>query len=318
MQGFDSQTLVREEELGKSKNFKDAVEPAERLIALYCRLSVAALQDFPDDKLREVQNRANADFRLFQDVLNFHTDRTTLERDDLITGIRNAYNGCFITLHPLIAYSLHRSADFQRLDSDARGTLQTIQDRAQEQMAELEKVRLDAGRILEEVRTVAAEAGVSQQASFFRLAAEEHEERAQEWHKTTITLAWGMGAFAVASFFIHKIPFIAPTSAYETIQIAVSKILVFAVLSFMLYLSARSFLSHNHNAIVNRHRQHALMTYRALVEAAGDTPHQEVVLTHAAACIFSPQATGYSADGREAAPHAKSVVEFLGATLNKG
>jgi len=86
---------------------------------------------------------------------------------------------------------------------------------------------------------------------------------------------------------------------------------VFAVLSFMLYLSARSFLSHKHNAVVNRHRQNALLTYRALADAAAADQNREVILTHAAACIFSPQPTGYSNDGGDAAK-VSSVVEVFG------
>ena len=64
-----------------------------------------------------------------------------------------------------------------------------------------------------------------------------------------------LGAYAVLSLGIHKIPLIAPGNTYETVQMAISKILIFAVISFVLYLSARNFMSHKHNAAVNRHRQ---------------------------------------------------------------
>ena len=56
------------------------------------------------------------------------------------------------------------------------------------------------------------------------------------------------------------------------------------------FLFAKVFISHKHNAIVNRHRQNALLTYKALVEAAGDTPNREVIFVQAAACIFNPKA----------------------------
>jgi hypothetical protein len=62
----------------------------------------------------------------------------------------------------------------------------------------------------------------------------------------------------------------------------------------MLLLSARNFLSHKHNEIVNRHRQNALLTFKALVDAAGQKEAQDVVLSYAAACIFAPQETGYT------------------------
>lgn len=80
----------------------------------------------------------------------------------------------------------------------------------------------------------------------------------------------------------------------------------------MLVLSARNFLSHKHNAIVNRHRQNALMTHRALIEAASDHGIREAIMVQAAGCIFSPQNTGYASNastGESANP--KSVVELL-------
>ena len=128
----------------------------------------------------------------------------------------------------------------------------------------------------------------------------------------------GLGAFSLASLYLHKLPWLEPSSAYDTLQIGVSKVLIFAVISYMLYLCARNFMSHKHNAIVDRHRQNALMTYKALVDAAGDTPNREVILVQAAACIFGPQGTGYTHDTIPPPPGAQSVVEFLSKPVRTG
>lgn len=317
MQKFDPGILVREADLGTAKNFSKAVEPAQRLIDLYNRLTGQALDDFPDDKLNQVKERANSDYQLFQQVLEFDPDKTTAERDALVSTIASSYAPTFNTLHPLIAYSLHRAADFQRLDSEARATLQSIQDRASEMTRELQEAQSESKRILEEVRSTAAEAGVSQQAFYFKEAADAHDEDAKKWRSTMITLAWATGIFAALSLLIHKIPFLAPNTTYDTIQIAVSKVLIFAVLSFMLYLAARNFLSHKHNAIVNRHRQQALQTYQALVDAAAEAGKSDIILTHAASCIFGPQATGYAGTTQGGAPSAQTVIELLGSAGDK-
>ncbi len=78
---------------------------------------------------------------------------------------------------------------------------------------------------------------------------------------------------------------------------ALSKLLIFAVLAYMLLLCARNFLAHKHNSIVNKHRQNALLTFKALADAASKEDQRDVVLTYAAACIFSPQETGYTKSG---------------------
>ena len=132
-------------------------------------------------------------------------------------------------------------------------------------------------------------------------------------------MAWLLGVYAVLSIFIHKISWLSPINIFETVQMAVSKILIFAVISFVLYLPARNFLSHKHNAVVNRHRQNALMTYKALVEAAGEKQQaSEAVLVHAAACIYAPQPTGYAAGGGSDTQGARSVIELLSKPISPG
>src|SRR3569833_1276605 len=115
MQAFEPKTLVREGDLGK-KAFHGVVKPAQRLIDLYKRLSPVALQDFSEGQLGLLKQRANADYQLFQQITEFDVDHTTADRDGLVTQVSNSYDSTFTILHPLIAYSLHRSADFQRLD----------------------------------------------------------------------------------------------------------------------------------------------------------------------------------------------------------
>jgi hypothetical protein len=85
----------------------------------------------------------------------------------------------------------------------------------------------------------------------------------------------------------------------------------------MLILFARNFLSHEHNAIVNKHRQNALMTFTALVDAAKEDDHSDIVLLHAAQCIFSPQETGYAKqDGSKGVPPF-SPIEILRKAASK-
>lgn len=100
--------------------------------------------------------------------------------------------------------------------------------------------------------------------------------------------------YAAATVFLHKWEYLKPATTFESAQLITSKILIFAVLSYLLILSARNFLSHKHNSIVNKHRQNALMTFNALASAAKDQNAKDIILTHAASCIFAPQETGYA------------------------
>ena len=128
--------------------------------------------------------------------------------------------------------------------------------------------------------------------------------------------AIGLGAFALLSVFAHKWTVLAPGNVYDTAQLAISKVLIFAVIGFMLVLAARIFLACKHNAIVNRHRYNALLMFKALADAAGSEERRDIVLTYAASCIFAPQETGYSKTGDTTAivPGAiQSIPKFGGA-----
>lgn len=134
MQTFDVQTLPRKEDLGTGFHFSDAVEPATRLVELYKRLSLSALDDFPLTVLTSVKNRANEDYARFDEILKFDpkVGNATAQRDQLLNQIEAAYQDAFQILSPFISYSLHKTADFGRLEGEARATIQSIRDQADE------------------------------------------------------------------------------------------------------------------------------------------------------------------------------------------
>lgn len=319
IQAFNVDNLPRESELGGKINFHGAVQPAQILIDLFKRLSITALQDFPDNILTIVRDNANNNYQLFKQALDFDLEQENpgVVRTSLITKITQAYQPTFQALHQYIAYSLHRSADFQRLDSDARSTLQSIQDRSTKITETLSTYEEDAKGVLAEIRQVAAEEGVTQQAAHFSAESKLHVDEANKWQGYAVKLAIALGTFAVLSLFIHKVPFLKPETTYDAIQLSLSKILIFFVMAYMLFLSAKNFLNHKHNAIVNKHRQNALMTHRALVEAAGDEGVRDAVLLQASSCIFSPQSTGYSQSSESDIGSQKSVVEILSKPISQ-
>lgn len=313
MQGFNVDTLPRTDDLGSRLNFNEAVEPARQLIDLYKRLSVTALQDFPDNVLHVIRDSANNHYNIFSQILEFDPSQKDPNsmRTNLIKQVIDSYHPAFQSLHPYISYSLHRSADFQRLDSEARATLQAIEDKSNKLAESIAQHERDAKVALDEIRRVAAEEGVTKQASHFFAEYQHHVNEADKWQRYAVNLAIGLGAFAVISLFLHKISFLKPESTYDAVQLSISKILIFSVIAYMLFLSARNFLSHKHNAIVNKHRQNALMTHSALVEASGVEGVRDAVLLQAASCIFSPQATGYTSSSENESSGQKSIVEIL-------
>lgn len=313
IQNFDVSELPQKMELGSRLNFEDAVAPASILIELFKQLPAVALQDFPDNLLNQIRDKCNNSYNLFKRILDFNPEQQdpVSVRNTLITNLKNAYQPTFESLHQYISYSLHRSADFQRLDSDARATLQSIEDKSTEITRSLEEHEKEAKKVLDEIRRVAAEEGVTKQAAHFNAEYDYHSTQADKWQLRTVKLAIALGVFSVISLFIHKIPFLNPENTYDAVQLSISKFLVFFVIAYMLFLSAKNFMNHKHNAIINKHRQNALMTHSALVEASGNEGVRDAVLLQASSCIFSPQSTGYAISSESDLSHQKSMIEIL-------
>lgn len=295
MQTFDPATLAREGELGAALSFKDAVPHARRLIDLYVQLPLESVEWFNQGQAAQLKSVADADYNIFNQILSFDPQKGhgAGEKKSWINQLETTYENTFQQLAPWVAYGVGRVTDFTKIGRDARATIQDIEDKAKKLGEDMQQHRKDAQQILDDIRTVAAEQGVSQQAAFFKDEAEVHAKQAEDWLKQTKRLTILVAIYAVLTLFIHKVPWLAPTSSYEAIQLAVSKVLIFTAMAYFLVLSAKNFIAHRHNAIVNKHRQNALVTYRALVDAAGDGANRDIVLTKAAECIFGSQPTGF-------------------------
>ncbi len=313
IQKFEPSTLSREEDLGKQMSFAEAVIPAETIVALYKRIPLSALQDFADSQLNAIQSQANNDFNIFKQILDFNAAAgdAVNSRSAILANLKVRRDQLFEQLWQYVAYGVARASDTSVLEVQARSTFQAIEDQAAKLTDQLSQAKSEADSALDAIRAVAFEQGVSQQAQYFKEEAQTQDTLADQWLIRTYKLAWALGVFAVFSLILHKITWIRPENTIEAVQLITSKILIFAVLGFLLVLAARNYTTHKHNSVVNKHRQNALMTYRALVEAAAGDGTEDIVLAHAAACIFSPQETGFSQGRGEGLPGSKSVLELL-------
>lgn len=315
IQQFNFNNLSRRDDLGELLCFDAGLIDAQRLVYLYQRFPTTVLEDLPANVLNQIQKTAQDDLQTFQKILDFKPvgmPNPTRVRDSLLRELTEAYARSFNTLHPYISYAAAKSTDFTQLEREALATIHTILEEGKKSREENEKIREETKNVLTEVRRAAEEQGVSQQAEYFKENAERCETGARNWLRATGFFAICLAIYASASLFIHKIPILVPRNNFETAQLAVSKILVFTVLSYMVYLSARNYMAHRHNATINRHRQTALQTFRVLVEAAPTQNEKDVVLTHASACIFAPQQTGYA---RDVSLRSSGPTSFLGLIL---
>jgi hypothetical protein len=173
-------------------------------------------------------------------------------------------------------------------------TLSAIQAITQEKDSLISKLNVtaqEAEKVLVEVRAAAAELGVANQAHYFATESSKHDDAAKNWLYASIGMAGLVLFFAIFSFFLGAI--FKTTTPYESAQLITSKAITFLVLVYGLFQSVRSYSAHRHNAVTNKHRQNALLTYKTLAEAGNSPELRDVVLQHAAAAIYAPNDTGY-------------------------
>lgn len=297
IQQFDPNSLRRSEELGTSLSFNDAPAVAKSIIEVAKRLPAEVLDDLVPSQYSDIQRSCDNIYSIFSQIIEFDpskTDNPSTTRDQITSTLNQQYEPFFQSLFLYIAYGISQKTDFSRIERDARAQLQEIRDESDLVQQKLAQHEIDAARILDDVREVASQQGVTQQAIYFRNEAEHHKSSSKKWYNYLLWSAGGLAAFSALSIFLHKIPYLEPTDTFSATQLVVSKILIFTVIAYLVILCARNFTAHQHNEIVNRHRQNALLTFESLVDAAQAENARDIVLNHAASSIFNPQDSGYA------------------------
>lgn len=315
--GMNASDLARRNELGPGLNFESGVVFFSRALRLFHTLNESSLDDISFQRMSVIRDQANNYLQLFQNIKDFDLTKfpnnPIAVRDQFINQARDWYDALFEQLAPTVAFTIRKGTDFERLEEQAKDTLRRVDAMAKEHEDALRTSRKDAQELVDEVRRIASESGVSQHAIHFKQEADQHETSAKSWLTATIWLAFAtvvVGAILAAVWFL----FGANLTATQSVQIIVSKVVIFSVMLSATLWAGRTYRAHRHNAVVNRHRQNALTTFQAFAKAAGDEQTKNAVLLQATQCIFSPQQTGYIQGEPESAgvPQVLEIIRDLG------
>jgi hypothetical protein len=275
-------------------DFSAAEAPAKATVELFQKIQPKDMEQLPQAVLDSFTKTAQTFLDTVQKIrhLNVNNDRLLSEREGLIAQIRSTAFEAIKTISPIVTYLDNLrggTALFEKLKGEFDSGLKRISE-ADEAIA---RALDEASRAIEAGKSVAAQSGVTQQAYYFQKESEIHDREAKVWKNYIRWLAAAAFLLLGLALSLYKWSWLTPSDAYQAVQLSLSKALIFSTIAYLLILSARNFLAHQHNAVVNRHRQNALQTFEALVNAAGPEK-RDIVLTHAAACIFGPQETGYT------------------------
>jgi len=312
---YDLKQMPRTADLGKALSFENAVDPTQKIIEFFKRIPIQNLNELPDTELKLIKTTADSFYQILDSIENYNSDTlTSNKRDEVVQQIIKQYQPIFTKLFPVIAYLTVRNTDFSELESKARAATINTQREAENAVKKVTSLKDEADKVLATIRETAAEQGVSQQSIHFKTEADKQEKLSKTWAFITLGTATALGFFAISSLFLHKWSILSPNNSYETVQLALSKLLIFGVMSYMLILSARNFMAHKHNKVVNKHRQNALATFRPLVEAASIDEKQDIILDRASEAIFGSIDSGFTKNPSNSVNGTQTLLRMLPST----
>lgn len=174
-----------------------------------------------------------------------------------------------------------------------------------------EEFNSELNKMIEASRKSVGKIAVSREAKHFDGEVEEYALLSRIWLSCTIISVLIFVVFAIPGFFEWVVSVTSPSTfaALNSIEseskgilgvpltYLLSKIVTLGALSFVVGICAKNFVSNRHNTVLNRHRSKALMTFEALAQSAFTDTSRDVILHHAANCIFNPQDTGFGRVG---------------------
>jgi hypothetical protein len=231
---LDSNQIPRTLELGSSMNFADAVEPFQKLQNLFSGIDIEYVDEIPTNLLIEIMNLCGTLIGVYNQILQFdpNSSNPVAIRNQIVQQLKDEYGRFFQTLTPLFSFCRSRKLDRDFTSvviGDAEKEIAQIKEKlvknVETENENLTKI-LDEGRhILQDIKSLAGEAGVSKMVNYFEREAQLHEAQAKKWRTGTWVAVVAIIIFSSISFFFHR--WFGVTQIYEIAQLAVSKALIF-------------------------------------------------------------------------------------------
>jgi hypothetical protein len=212
--------------------------------------------------------------------------------------------------------------------SAAAEAIQTIDTRLANERSRLEKAVEEAEQGVSSIKSMgqgmektllaaqkaASEVGVATNFVHFREEASNHNRMSKFWLSATIGLSLTTLMFAGWSLY-YGVCSTADISVSHCLQVAIPKLVILSILYAASVWAGRIYKAHRHNYVVNRHRQNALSSFEAFVQAALDDATKNAVLLEATRSIFSQQPSGYMTKEPEPTGGSTQILEVIKGVL---
>jgi hypothetical protein len=231
-------------------------------------------------------------------------------RDHAARTFKERYDAFIKGLGPLFAYcgAAQGTDALNQMRQELEPLQQQLSSAGSEAKAQLQEIQSLVALARQGVQDV----GISQHARHFANEASRHDRLAVLWLIATIVFGAALAWLSVGNLDLI-LDGAYPRDLPEALSQGAAKLFIFSVLASAALWCGRIYRSHQHNSVVNRHRQNALSSFQTFVSSTEDPATKNVVLVQATQSIFAPQHSGFAqtdADpvvGASAAEMARSV-----------
>ncbi len=299
---IDVNGVDRKDELGREFAFFDLYRTIVSARKVTDTIADEIFHEIPIDLQFKAANALNLIASMYGLSRNFSVAQGNAksEHERIEAVARAQVAELYLSLAPVVSLHLQLSASKGEADS----ALERLESERREVRELWERTSDEAGRILASLndvlassRSASAELATIVEAEHFGEASSKYAEIANRWLIASgIMLAIVVIVSGVFIFFSLD-TYIVKMTNYALVNYVGSKILFIAILLYVTNSCVRSYFANKHNEIVNAHRKNAIMSYRALVVSATAVEAKDIILSHAASAIFSPQDTAFVRGG---------------------
>jgi hypothetical protein len=286
-----SRDLIRTAELGALSDFSPVATQLQELQSIMLQLGDGGFESLPAAFAAESGELARDYLELKDRIGKFDGLRSgepEKEREALMDVVRGSFARISLEALPLLA--LRRSLMSIDLLKASTGDNPIIAELVRLR-DEIVALRDEAKAASEAAQAAAGLTGVSSYAAIFRLSARRHLTAARYWLATAGIVASSVIVWVGIKFWPLRVDAKLPTP--ELVSVLFGKTVVLSITGVALGVCVKSFSAHRHNAVVDQHREQALQTFEAFVEAAAEGPTRDAILLETTRSIFAPASTGF-------------------------
>jgi hypothetical protein len=306
---LDPSNLTSRKEWG-SLNFEPIEEVITDLISKTREIGNLPLTELPFAQLTQIRQAFHTISSILSRINSFSIEMPNPqnERQGITSEINSVYEQTAQVFINNLPYLYMRSGTFQSTIEKSQELVKDMTLKVNIALDESKNKLEEINSIVQATRDAAGKMGVAKYASIFGEASKKYHEHACPWLKWAIGI--GFLTITAAVLAIYVIPADGAINSALIVQRLITKVVIISLLYFAAIWSAKIYKTQKHLAVINEHRQNALLTFETFVSAASDEQTKNAVLLEATHCIFSQTQSGYLSKESDE-PQPNRIIEIL-------